>query len=103
MDGIRLPGKPDLAGRCLGRHASSPLDLDVCREVADRPQDSAHGLGNIRVGVAFIRQLLHEFNGDPRAAIAAWYQGPTSLRKRGPYRATRLFVADVVALRERFI
>jgi soluble lytic murein transglycosylase-like protein len=59
--------------------------------------------GNIRVGVAFIRQLLHEFNGDPRAAIAAWYQGPTSLRKRGPYRATRLFVADVVALRERFI
>jgi Transglycosylase SLT domain/Putative peptidoglycan binding domain len=59
--------------------------------------------GNIRVGVAFIRQLLHEFNGDPRAAIAAWYQGPTSLRKRGPYRATRLFVADVVALRERFL
>jgi soluble lytic murein transglycosylase-like protein len=58
--------------------------------------------GNIRIGVAFLRQLLREFDGDPRAALGAWYQGPTSLRKQGPLRATRLFVADVVALRQRF-
>ena len=58
--------------------------------------------GNIRIGVAFMRQLLREFGGDQRAALGGWYQGPTSLRKRGPFRATRLFIADVLALRERF-
>ena len=58
--------------------------------------------GNIQVGVVFLRQLLREFGGNPRAALGAWYQGPASLRKRGPYRVTRLFVADVVALRQRF-
>jgi soluble lytic murein transglycosylase-like protein len=58
--------------------------------------------GNIRIGVAFIRQLLREFDGDQRAALGGWYQGPTSLRKRGPFRVTKLFIADVVALRERF-
>lgn len=58
--------------------------------------------GNIRVGVVLMRQLLSEFDGDRRAALGAWYQGPTSLRKHGPFRVTRLFVADVVALRQRF-
>jgi peptidoglycan hydrolase-like protein with peptidoglycan-binding domain len=58
--------------------------------------------GNIRVGVVLIRQLLGEFAGERRAALAAWYQGPSSLRRRGPYRMTRLFVADVLALQQRF-
>jgi peptidoglycan hydrolase-like protein with peptidoglycan-binding domain len=58
--------------------------------------------GNIRVGVAFLRQLLREFDGDRRAALGAWYQGPTSLRQRGPLRVTQVFVDDVVALRQRF-
>jgi soluble lytic murein transglycosylase-like protein len=58
--------------------------------------------GNVRIGVVFMRQLLREFDGDRRAALGGWYQGPTSLRKRGPFRATRLFIADVLALRERF-
>jgi peptidoglycan hydrolase-like protein with peptidoglycan-binding domain len=57
--------------------------------------------GNIRVGVAFMRELLGEFNGDQRAALAAWYQGPTSVHKRGPFRETRRFVANVVALKQR--
>jgi soluble lytic murein transglycosylase-like protein len=57
--------------------------------------------GNVRVGVAFMRELLEEFNGDQRAALAAWYQGPTSVRKRGPFRETRRFVANVIALSQR--
>jgi peptidoglycan hydrolase-like protein with peptidoglycan-binding domain len=57
--------------------------------------------GNVRVGVAFMRELLGEFNGDQRAALAAWYQGPTSVRKHGPFRETRRFVADVIALKQR--
>jgi hypothetical protein len=58
--------------------------------------------GNIRVGVAFIHQLLSEFRGDERAALGAWYQGAASLRKHGPFRVTRAFVDDVVALEQRF-
>jgi hypothetical protein len=58
--------------------------------------------GNIRVGVAFLRDLLRQFDGDKQAALAAWYQGPTSLRKHGPFRTTRLFVSDVLALEQRF-
>jgi peptidoglycan hydrolase-like protein with peptidoglycan-binding domain len=55
--------------------------------------------GNIRVGVLFLRQLLREFGGNERLALAAWYQGPASVRKRGPLRETKLFVANVLALR----
>jgi hypothetical protein len=55
--------------------------------------------GNIRVGVAYLRQLLQEFGGNKRQALAAWYQGPTSVRKRGPIRETKIFVANVLALR----
>ena len=58
--------------------------------------------GNVRVGVAFMRELLREFEGNTRLALAAWYQGPASVRRVGPFDVTRLFVADVLALRQRF-
>jgi hypothetical protein len=54
--------------------------------------------GNIQVGVLFIRQLLREFNGNERLALAGWYQGPASVRKRGLLKETKLFVANVKAL-----
>jgi Putative peptidoglycan binding domain/Transglycosylase SLT domain len=55
--------------------------------------------GNIRVGVLFIRQLLREFGGNERKALAAWYQGPASVRKRGVLRESKVFVANVLALK----
>jgi peptidoglycan hydrolase-like protein with peptidoglycan-binding domain len=55
--------------------------------------------GNIRVGVAYLRQLLREFGGSERQALAAWYQGPTSVRKHGAIPETKTFVANVLALR----
>ena len=58
--------------------------------------------GNVRVGTALMRELLREFKGDTRLALAAWYQGPASVRRLGPFQVTRLFVADVLALRQRF-
>ena len=57
--------------------------------------------GNVRVGILFLRQLLREFRGDERLALAAWYQGPGAVRARGLYRVTRAFVADVLALKSR--
>jgi soluble lytic murein transglycosylase-like protein len=59
--------------------------------------------GNIRIGVAYLRQLLREFHGNRSLALAAWYQGPFSVRKHGPLAGTRLFVANVLALLTRRI
>lgn len=56
--------------------------------------------GNIRVGVLYLRQLLQEFSGSERLAIAAWYQGPASVRRRGLLRETKVFVANVLALEQ---
>jgi hypothetical protein len=57
--------------------------------------------GNIRIGVVFLRQLLREFHGSESSALAAWYQGPASVRRHGPLKVTRRFVANVLALRRR--
>ena len=57
--------------------------------------------GNVRVGVAYLDHLLGEFRGSARLALAAYYQGPASVRARGLLRETRRFVANVLALRGR--
>lgn len=56
--------------------------------------------GNIRVGVLYLRELLREFAGSERLALAAWYQGPASVRQRGALGETKVFVANVLALRD---
>ena len=55
--------------------------------------------GNIHVGVAYLSELLREFGGNERRALAAWYQGPASVRERGAIRETKIYVANVLALR----
>jgi peptidoglycan hydrolase-like protein with peptidoglycan-binding domain len=57
--------------------------------------------GNVRIGLAYLHHLLHYFGGDERLALAAYYQGPASVRKRGLLRVTKAFVADVQALKQR--
>ncbi len=57
--------------------------------------------GNIQVGVVYIRHLYRSFNGNVRLAVAAYNQGPGSLRQRGMYRETRQFVRNVLAMRGR--
>jgi Transglycosylase SLT domain/Putative peptidoglycan binding domain len=57
--------------------------------------------GWIQVGVVYLRHLLREYGGNERLALAAWYQGPTSVRKHGVTPHTRAFIADVLALRSR--
>jgi peptidoglycan hydrolase-like protein with peptidoglycan-binding domain len=57
--------------------------------------------GNVRVGVAFLHQLLYEFRGDVRLALAAYAQGPRSVRTRGLLLETKRYVAGVLALRSR--
>ena len=57
--------------------------------------------GNVQVGVAFLRQLLREFHGDARLALAAYVQGPRSVRRHGLFGETEQYVAGVLALRRR--
>jgi LysM repeat protein len=57
--------------------------------------------GNIRVGLLYIRQLLGEFSGNEHLALGAWYQGAKAVRDRGLYGETKLFVANVLALKGR--
>jgi hypothetical protein len=59
--------------------------------------------GNVRVGVAYLHQLLHEFGGRRWLALAAYNQGPAAVRRYGLYRETRRFVRDVLALKARRI
>jgi soluble lytic murein transglycosylase-like protein len=57
--------------------------------------------GNVQVGVAFLRQLFREFRGDVRLALAAYVQGPRSVRRYGLFRETERYVAGVLALSRR--
>lgn len=57
--------------------------------------------GGIRVGVAYLRSLLWEFGGSERLAVAAYYQGPTSVRIFGILPGSRFYVRHVLFLRGR--
>jgi hypothetical protein len=57
--------------------------------------------GNVQVGVVLLRQLLREFRGDVRLALAAYAQGPRSVRRHGLFRETRRYVTGVLALSRR--
>jgi Transglycosylase SLT domain/Putative peptidoglycan binding domain len=59
--------------------------------------------GNVRIGVAYLRHLLHAFNFRERKAIGAYYQGEWAVRTHGLYPETRAFVANVLVLRRRFV
>lgn len=61
-----------------------------------------HGAdGNVEVGVALLHHLLGAFHGNERLALAAWYQGERSVRRIGPLQESKIFVADVEALKSR--
>jgi len=65
------------------------------REVnIDDPYDNAD------VGVAILRQDLQAFNS-PEQALAAYYQGPTSLRVDGMYPDTQQYVEGILDLAKR--
>jgi soluble lytic murein transglycosylase-like protein len=57
--------------------------------------------GNVHVGMAYLNHLLQVFNGDEKLALAGWYQGERAVKARGPYKVSKAFVADVLALRQR--
>jgi peptidoglycan hydrolase-like protein with peptidoglycan-binding domain len=57
--------------------------------------------GNIRVGVAYLHYLLGYFGGDTASAVAAYLQGPRSVKARGITPETQIYVNNVLALARR--
>jgi LysM repeat protein len=57
--------------------------------------------GNVQVGLAYLHHLLAAFGGDEHLALAGWYQGERAVKASGPYKVSKVFVANVLALRQR--
>lgn len=70
--------------------------------VVRRPLNVYRARDNVTAGVAFLAVLLRETNGDMRLAAAGYYQGLTSVQHRGMFADTKRYVANVMALRNRF-
>lgn len=57
---------------------------------------------NIRMSARFLAYLLRQTNGDVSAALSSYYQGLASVRRQGALPETRRYVANVLALRQKF-
>ena len=67
-----------------------------------RSLDPAVPEHNIRMSARYLRWLLKWSGGEVRTALAGYYQGPASVRARGAFPGTVLYVDGVLALRSRF-
>jgi hypothetical protein len=55
----------------------------------------------VRIGVALLHHLVDAFGGNEWLAVAAYYQGERSVRADRILPSTRIYAADVLALRDR--
>ena len=65
-----------------------------------RPVNLQDPVDNADVGAAVLRQDLNTF-GSPEMALAAYYQGPNSLRADGMFADTQAYVSGILALASR--
>ena len=63
-----------------------------------RPVDIYLARDNVRLGTALLARYLGEF-GDPKLALAAYYQGERGTREHGVYPSSRNYVDGIWALR----
>ena len=65
------------------------------------PLDPYDADDNIRMSAAYLRWLLDRTDGDAATALAGYYQGLGAVRSAGVFPSTRVYVADVLAFRDR--
>lgn len=70
-------------------------------DVLNRHLDLGDAADNITAGVGLLSLLTHEASSTPQA-VAGYYQGLQSVRDHGRFASTKTYVADVMALRQRF-
>ena len=63
---------------------------------------TASAAENIRAGVLLLHELLGVTGDDDAMAVAGYYQGLASVKAHGMYPDTQRYVADVLALQQRF-
>ena len=81
----------------------TPATWDYVEQVLLLGEQVAHDAdGNVRVGIAYLHHLLRVFGGDERLALAAYYQGAREVVESGLLPGTKLYVADILALKQRF-
>lgn len=71
-------------------------------EMAGRPLDLLNPQDNVLAGVLVLRANLRAAGGDVPTAVAAYYQGLSSVRKNGMFADTRRYVASVQTLVARY-
>lgn len=74
----------------------------VQRNLARRQLNPGLPIDNVGAGVLYLGHLLGQTGGDPALAAAGYYQGLASVRRSGMLPETRRYVANVLALRNRF-
>jgi N-acetylmuramoyl-L-alanine amidase len=74
----------------------------VSQYVVRRPLDITRPEDNVEAGVAFLDYLYRLTGGDTEMILAGYYQGLASVRRNGMYPTTERYIANVLALRERF-
>ncbi|HEV7806272.1 MAG TPA: LysM peptidoglycan-binding domain-containing protein [Solirubrobacteraceae bacterium] len=74
----------------------------VQRNLASSPLSPTSAEDNVRVGSLYLARLMRDAGGDPRLAAAGYYQGLSSVRRRGMFDDTQRYVDNVMALRARF-
>jgi soluble lytic murein transglycosylase-like protein len=70
--------------------------------ILQRMVNTANLEHNVEAGVAFFAYLVRQAKGDVQLAVAGYYQGLRSVRKKGMQADTKRYVANVMALRQRF-
>lgn len=74
----------------------------VARRLVGRPLDLRDPRDNVAAGVAFLDYLYGLTGRDAEATLAGYYQGLASVRRNGLYDDTARYIANVLALRDRF-
>ncbi len=70
--------------------------------LAPRQLDPTSAADNVAAGSLYMKHLLEETGGDEGTAIAAYYQGLSSVQSDGMFPETEQYVANVQALKGRF-
>jgi soluble lytic murein transglycosylase-like protein len=70
--------------------------------ILQRSVNTANLEHNVEAGVAFFAYLIRQAKGDVQLAVAGYYQGLRSVRQKGMQADTKRYVANVMALRQRF-
>jgi soluble lytic murein transglycosylase-like protein len=70
--------------------------------ILQRAVDASDLEHNVEAGVAFFAYLVRQAKGDVQLAVAGYYQGLRSVVQKGMQADTKRYVANVMALRQRF-